>query len=74
MRGRRRFLELAPRDPTVSEAQLIADLEARDARDAPNMIRAADAVVLDTTDLDRDSVLKAALAIIEEGRTYHRIE
>lgn len=68
VRGRRRFLELSPRDPTVSEAQLIADLEARDARDAPNMIRAADAFVLDTTHLDRDGVLNAALAIIDAGR------
>jgi cytidylate kinase len=68
VRGRRRFLELSPRDPSVSEAQLIADLEARDARDAPNMIRAADAFVLDTTHLDRDAVLEAALAIIEAGR------
>ncbi|MCA3565626.1 MAG: (d)CMP kinase [Methylocystis sp.] len=68
VRGRRRFLELSPRDPTVSEAQLIADLEARDARDAPNMVRAPDAFVLDTTDLDRDAVLEAALAIIAAGR------
>lgn len=68
VRGRRRFLELSPRDPTVSEAQLIADLEARDARDAPNMIRAADAFVLDTTHLDRDAVLEAALAMIESRR------
>ncbi len=68
VRGRRRFLELSPRDPTVSEAQLIADLEARDARDAPNMVRAADAFVLDTTHLDRDAVLEAALAMIESRR------
>ena len=69
VRGRRRFLELSPRDPVVSEAQLIADLEARDARDAPNMVRAADAFVLDTTDMDRDAVLDAAFSIIDAARS-----
>jgi cytidylate kinase len=67
-RGRRRYLELSAKDPNVSEVQLIADLEARDARDAPNMVRAADAVLLDTTEMDRDAVLDAALAIIDPSR------
>jgi CMP/dCMP kinase len=63
VRANRRFLELSTRDPAVSEAQLLMDLQARDARDAPNMIRAADAVVLDTSTMDREQTLAAALAL-----------
>ncbi len=68
VRARRRWLELSAKDPAVSEAQLLADLLARDARDAPNMVRAADAVVLDTSEMDRDGVLAAALALVEARR------
>jgi cytidylate kinase len=68
VRARRRWLELSATDPRVSEAQLLADLQARDARDAPNMVRAADAVLLDTSRLDRDGVLAAALKLVEERR------
>jgi CMP/dCMP kinase len=68
VRAHRRWLELSARDPSVSQAQLLADLQARDARDAPNMVRAADAVVLDTSDMDRDQVLSAALALVNERR------
>jgi CMP/dCMP kinase len=68
VRARRRWLELSQKDPAVSEAQLLADLQARDARDAPNMVRAADAVVLDTSEMDRDAVLAAALNLVEERR------
>jgi CMP/dCMP kinase len=63
VRARRRWLELSQKDPAVSEAQLLADLQARDARDAPNMVRAADAVVLDTSKMDKEQVLAAALAL-----------
>ncbi|MGL4636178.1 MAG: (d)CMP kinase [Beijerinckiaceae bacterium] len=66
VRANRRYLELIKTDPAASEAQLLHDLQARDARDAPNMIRAADAVVLDTSNLDKDGVLRAALDIVEK--------
>jgi CMP/dCMP kinase len=68
VRARRRWLELSARDAGVSEAQLLADLQARDARDAPNMVRATDAVVLDTSEMDRDAVLAAALRLAEARR------
>jgi CMP/dCMP kinase len=68
VRARRRFLELSVRDPSVSEVQLLSDLQARDARDAPNMIRAEDAVLFDTSSMDRDQVLAAALALVETRR------
>jgi CMP/dCMP kinase len=68
VRARRRWLELAAKDSSVSEAQLLADLQARDARDAPNMVRAADAVVLDTSAMDRQEVLAAALELVAAKR------
>jgi CMP/dCMP kinase len=68
VRARRRYLELVKTDPAVSEAQLLHDLQTRDARDAPNMIRAADAIVLDTSALDKDGVLQAAVSLVEGKR------
>ncbi len=74
VRARRRWLELSANDPTVSETQLLADLQARDARDAPNMARAADAVELDTSAMDRDGALAAALALAEARAGVHRAQ
>ncbi len=68
VRAHRRWLELSAKDAAASAAQLLADLQARDARDAPNMIRAADAVVLDTSNLDRDETLAEALRIVRAPR------
>lgn len=68
VRARRRWLELSARDASASEAQLLADLQARDARDAPNMVQAADAVVLDTSAMDRDEALAEALRLVEARR------
>jgi CMP/dCMP kinase len=63
VRANRRYQELVVRDATVTEARLLTDLQERDARDAPNMVRALDAVVLDTSAMDRDAVLAAAVAL-----------
>jgi CMP/dCMP kinase len=63
VRANRRYQELVVRDAAISEAQLLTDLQERDARDAPNMVRANDAVVLDTSAMDRDAVLAAAVAL-----------
>jgi CMP/dCMP kinase len=68
VRARRRFLELSRSDAQVSEAQLLGDLLARDARDAPNMVRADDAILLDTSAMDRDAALAAAVALAEARR------
>ncbi len=65
VRARRRYLELSAKDPSMSETQLLSDLQARDARDAPNMIRAEDAILFDTSRMDRDQVLTAALALVD---------
>ncbi|MFM9974482.1 MAG: (d)CMP kinase [Beijerinckiaceae bacterium] len=71
VRARRRFLELSRNDEQVSEAQLLNDLLMRDARDAPNMIRADDAVLLDTSALDRDAVLAAGIALVQQRSAGH---
>jgi CMP/dCMP kinase len=66
VRAARRFLELSLKDPDVTEATLLHDIKERDARDAANMIRAHDAILLDTSDLNRDEVLAAALAMVKK--------
>jgi CMP/dCMP kinase len=68
VRARRRYLELSVKDEDVSETQLLHDLKVRDARDAANMVRASDAIVLDTSTMNRDEVLAAALALVKTRR------
>lgn len=63
-RARRRTLELVSRGEAVVQEDILADLKARDARDAPNMVVAEDAVRLDTTNLDAAASVAAALNIL----------
>jgi cytidylate kinase len=68
-RARRRYRELREAGNSISEAEVLADIRRRDERDknravAP-LIRAEDAVLLDTTNLDIDAALKAAIALID---------
>jgi CMP/dCMP kinase len=63
-RANRRFRELIGRGEAVNEADIVADLIARDKRDAPNMIIAADAVRIDTTHLGIEESVAAALAAV----------
>lgn len=65
-RARRRWAELHGRGEAAALAEVARDLEARDTRDAPNMKRAADAVVLDTTTLDAEAAFQAAMGTIRE--------
>jgi len=65
VRAHRRFRELAGRGEAVEEAQILADLVARDARDAPQMQIAADAIRLDTTRLGVEEAVAAALAVVK---------
>lgn len=69
IRAGRRFRELSARGEPVTEADILADLEARDARDAPNMVIAADAVRIDTTAMGIDEAFAAALSAVEERLT-----
>lgn len=73
-RAHRRWLELQGRGLHVPEAQVLADLQARDAQDAGRAaapLRAAhDATVLDTTHLDADATLVRALEVVRH-RQHH---
>jgi cytidylate kinase len=72
VRARRRFLELAGRGDEVTEAGVLADLRARDARDSARetapLRAAADAVVLDTSAMTIDEAVTAAIAVIDRAR------
>lgn len=65
-RARRRWLELRAKGTPAELVVVEADLQARDARDAPNMRRADDAVLLDTSMLDADAVLRQALKEVQQ--------
>ncbi len=75
-RARRRFRELVGRGELADEeafyAAVLADIAKRDARDSGRssapLVIAADAVVLDTTDLGVEEAFAAALAAVEATR------
>lgn len=67
VRAKRRFLELSAKDETITQAQILADLTERDARDktretAP-LKPADDAVLIDTTELSAEEVLQEVLQV-----------
>ncbi len=69
-RAHRRWLELRDRGVAVDPAEVERDIRARDAQDAARAIAplrpADDAVVIDTTALDRDAAFAAVLEIAGE--------
>ena len=69
-RARRRHLELASTNPEISYREVLNDIELRDQRDRQRsvspLVIAEDAHLLETTDLDIETTLNAALAIIRE--------
>ena len=75
-RARRRFDELRNAGREVTLDAIAADLTARDERDsnrADAPLRAADdAIMMDTSDLDRNAAIAAAIAAVEERRTIPR--
>jgi len=70
-RARRRFEELTIRGEKTTLARVSSDLAMRDARDsqrdAAPMVRAEDAVLLDTTDMDIDEAIAAAARLVEKA-------
>ncbi|MET1754583.1 (d)CMP kinase [Novosphingobium sp. RD2P27] len=71
-RAKRRFLEMQQQGRGITVEEITADLIARDARDtgrtdAP-LLAAADAILLDTSDLGRDQAIAAAIAATEARR------
>lgn len=72
-RAQRRALELAGRGEEVDYNAILEDVRKRDARDsersAAPLKAAADAVTLDTSELDRDQAFAVALEIAERARS-----
>jgi cytidylate kinase len=68
-RARRRVRELAARGEAVEEAAVLADILRRDERDRSRAVAplkpAADAHLLDTTHLDIEAAVRAAVDIVE---------
>jgi CMP/dCMP kinase len=69
VRARRRAKEFEAQGQAVDEAAVLADILRRDERDMTRKIAplkpAADAHVLDTTDMDIDAAFRAAMALVE---------
>ncbi len=69
-RARRRFQELQGRGEPAIYAAVLDDLRDRDRRDSDRAVSplkpAADAVVLDTTELDAEQAFQRALSIVRE--------
>jgi len=72
VRARRRALEYQAAGRAVDEATVLADIKKRDERDsqraAAPLKQAPDAHLLDTTDMDISTVIRAAIDIVEASR------
>ena len=68
VRAERRFLELSVKDATVMRDSVLADVQARDARDSERATAplrpADDAVILDTSEMDIETAVTAAIAAV----------
>ena len=71
-RARRRAREFAAQGIAVDEAEILADIERRDERDRSRAVAplepAPDARLLDTTHLDIDAAVRAAIDIVTAAR------
>ncbi|WP_309603120.1 (d)CMP kinase [Sphingomonas sp.] len=69
VRATRRLAELIKRGMNVHYDEVLADIHARDerdsGRDAAPLVQADDALLLDTSDMDVDQAIAAALALVE---------
>jgi cytidylate kinase len=72
VRARRRYLEFSSAGHLVTEADILNDIRKRDDRDmhrsAAPLKAAPDAHTLDTTNLDIEGVMQAAIALVEKYR------
>jgi len=68
-RAGRRYRELREAGHDITEAEVLADIRRRDQRDENRavspLLQPRDAYLLDTTNLDIDAALKAAIALID---------
>jgi CMP/dCMP kinase len=73
VRARRRSAEYRAQGRNIDEAAVLADIRKRDERDqnraAAPLRRAPDAHLLDTTHLDIDAAIQAAIDIVEASRS-----
>jgi len=73
VRAARRFAELAARGVTITEAEVLAQLEERDLRDQQRELaplrQASDAILIDSSELDIEQVVRAILE-----RVLHEVE
>lgn len=77
IRAERRWKQLMGQGETVAFEDILADIHKRDARDggrkdAP-MAQAADAVLLDTSEMTIEQAFDAARRIVEDARARHRL-
>ncbi|WP_396594454.1 (d)CMP kinase [Brevundimonas sp. R86498] len=74
-RARRRWRQLNERGDLITYEAMLSDILRRDERDAGRgsapMIQAADAVLLDTTEMDIEAAFDAARRIVEAARAKH---
>jgi CMP/dCMP kinase len=72
VRAKRRMLELRAQGQMVNEAEILTDVLRRDERDTTRtvspLMMAADSHLLDTTHLDIDAAVRAAVDIVEAVR------
>lgn len=72
VRAERRYLELIGKGESVNRAGVLADVQARDFRDANRdeapMVAAKDAILLDTSDMSIDQAIRVAVDTIEKRR------
>ncbi|MFY7990081.1 MAG: (d)CMP kinase [Fluviicola sp.] len=72
IRAQRRFLELQQTQPDITLEEVKENLEHRDFIDTTRkespLIQAADAIVIDNSELDRDEQLARALKLVEEAQ------
>lgn len=73
IRAERRWKELIQLDPAIMLADVLQDIELRDARDQNRAVaplrQAEDALLLDTSDLSIEEAVRAALSLLNEGTT-----
>jgi CMP/dCMP kinase len=71
VRAVRRHTELLEKSPDLTVDEVLADLQARDARDTERkvapLMAAADAVLLDTSDMTIEQAVAAAIVVVAKG-------
>lgn len=70
IRAKRRFQELYEKNPNITYEEVIANIQMRDYidsnREESPLTQAADAIVLDNTELDKEEQLKKVMQLVKE--------